>query len=140
MDYYEDADGDLAEIRASIAAIDIAEAEFQRALAAWEAARGVTAEEFKDVLKASEVVQRAQEALEALTAQLVNVPDAPTAQAITEANNDLVEAQDYASDLGVVEAFVNERLSEYVTEAEPSDFQNDMWNVEVLDFFDGKGS
>lgn len=140
VDYYEDADGDLAATRAQIAGIVKAEAAFQTALANWNAARANTAKAFDAVQSAAEELQKAQAELQKLTNQLVTVPGAPTDAEVLALSNALVAAQNRASDLGTVEAFVNDRLSEYVSEANPSEFQDDVWNTEVLPFFDAKAT
>lgn len=139
VDYYEDGDGDLASDRAEIAQLKALEAAFQAALANWEAARGVTDARFNDVLSAQEVLNelnadlaRATEAIQ--TVPSVVIPGVGTVDSLDAYNNLLALWQNRASNATTLQAFVADRLVEYVA-VNSADFQDDSWNDDVVPFF-----
>lgn len=134
VDNYSDSDGDLAEDRETIRDIIQAEADFQAALAAWDASRADTEAAFNDLQAAQSAVDAANDALQALIDQLVSVPTAE-ADDLNDLNNDLVQARDDLADLGTLESFINDRLSTYVADGNSDGFQDDIWNTDVVPFF-----
>lgn len=136
VDYYDDGNADLAGAREVIVDIIHAEAAFQAALVEWNASRDETAAAFDAVVAAQAAVDAANAALQALIDGLVSVPDADAAQ-LNTLSNILVQARDDLADLGTLEAFINDRLSEYVADGNSVDFQDDVWNSDVVPFFGG---
>ncbi len=134
VDYYDDGNADLAGAREAIVNIVHAEAAFQAALVDWNDSRAVTEGAFGAVVTAQAAVDAANASLQSLIDGLVSVPDADAAQ-LTALSNALVQARDDLADLGTLEAFINDRLSEYVAGGNAVGFQDDVWIDDVMPFF-----
>lgn len=123
----------LRNARKEIARINHLEAEYQKAVAAWEKARQDTALALAVVVEKGAAVDAAQAALNAALAGIVSPVPMPPQVDLDNAAAAVVTTRNAVTDIQTIEGFVNGVLARYATEL-GTDFQNDKWTDVVSHF------